>query len=79
MRKTITVGRVKGSMIYTGVNPESVQNPLNNDLYFHTQEYKFYCYNNGSWNEATDLKEHVAHAIIEELEEKKVLENISFI
>ena len=76
MRKTITVGRVKGSMIYTGVNPESVQNPLNNDLYFHTQEYKFYCYNNGSWNEASDLKEHVAHAIIEELEEKKVLENI---
>ena len=76
MRKTITVGRVKGSMIYTGVNPESVQNPLDNDLYFHTQEYKFYCYNNGSWNEASDLKEHVAHALIEELEEKKVLENI---
>ena len=76
MRKTITVGRVKGSMIYTGVNPESVQNPLDNDLYFHTQEYKFYCYNNGSWNEVTDLKEHVANALIEELEEKKVLENI---
>lgn len=76
MRKTITVGRVKGSMIYTGVNPESVQNPLDNDLYFHTQEYKFYCYNNGSWNEVTDLKEHVERALIEELEEKKVLENI---
>ena len=77
MRKTITVGRVKGSMIYTGVNPESIQNPLDNDLYFHTQEYKFYCYNDGSWNEVSDLREYVINTLNKDLEEKKVLENIN--
>lgn len=75
-RNKVIIGRVKGSMIYTGVNPESVQNPLDNDLYFHTQEYKFYCYNDGSWNEVSDLREYVIDTLNKDLEDKEVLKKI---
>lgn len=75
-RDKVIIGRVKGSMIYTGVNPESVQNPLDNDLYFHTQEYKFYCYNDGSWNEVSDLREYVIDTLNKDLEDKEVLKKI---
>lgn len=75
-RNKVIIGRVKGSMIYTGVNPESIQNPLDNDLYFHTQEYKFYCYNDGSWNEVSDLREYVIDTLNKDLEDKEVLKKI---
>ena len=56
-RKTITVGRVKGSMVYSGTDFQ-VENPLENDLYLHNEEYSFYQYKNGSWQKIADLEEH---------------------
>ena len=53
-RKTITVGRVKGSMVYSGTD----FHPLEGDLYLHSTEYSFYQYVNGEWIETANLEEH---------------------
>lgn len=56
-RKTITVGRVKGSMVYSGTDFD-VLNPLEGDLYLHNEEYAFYQYVAGNWVKVADLEEH---------------------
>lgn len=56
-RKTINIGRVKGSMVYSGTDFQ-VEKPLENDLYLHSEEYAFYQYKNGSWQKIADLEEH---------------------
>ena len=56
-RKTIKVGRVKGSMVYSGTDFQ-VEHPLENDLYLHSVEYNFYQYKNGEWIKVADLEEH---------------------
>ena len=49
MRKQINIGRVKGSMWYTGENFSIVENPLEGDLFLNTNELKTYIYKNGEW------------------------------
>ena len=56
-RKTITVGRVKGSMVYSGTDFQ-VEKPLENDLYLHSEEYSFYQYKGKEWVKVADLDDH---------------------
>lgn len=60
-RKTINIGRVKGSMVYSGTDFQ-VENPLENDLYLHNEEYAFYQYVAGNWVKVADLEEHSLEA-----------------
>lgn len=56
-RKTINIGRVKGSMVYSGTDFQ-VEKPLEGDLYLHNIEYAFYQYVAGNWVKITDFEEH---------------------
>lgn len=56
-RKTINIGRVKGSMVYSGTDFQ-VDNPLEGDLYLHSEEYNFYQYHKNEWVLAASLEEH---------------------
>ena len=58
-RKIVNVGRVKGSMVYTGEDFSSVQNPLENDLFLHSKQYKFYQYQNNDWVLIVDLADYL--------------------
>lgn len=73
-RKTINVGRVKGSMWYTGTNPQEVQNPLEGDLYLYTKEFKVYRYTNNEWVLTTDFNQ-INYAEITHNKDESYVEN----
>lgn len=63
-RKSIVVGRVKGSMIYSGTNHLEVENPLEQDLYFNTEDFNIYQYINNQWVIKTDLTEYFEQILL---------------
>jgi hypothetical protein len=70
MRKQITVGRVKGSMWYTGEGLPYVTHPLENDMYLNTIDCTVYQYENGEWV-LKDIK--LADTLLEELLKKSTI------
>ena len=71
MRKQINVGRVKGSMWYTGEGLPYVTHPLENDMYLNTIDCTVYQYENGEWIQK-DIK--LADSLLQELLEKGAIE-----
>lgn len=69
MRKTITVGRVKGSMWYSGtefpVSDEELK-ILENDMFFNTTDYKIYQYIDEEWIEQLELTDVFSSYISDE-------------
>lgn len=64
-RKILNVGRVKGSMWYSGTNPQEVQKPLEGDLYLDKESSKIFIFKNNVWEETTDFDQLVKDTIKE--------------
>lgn len=66
-RKIINVGRVKGTMCYTGTNPQEVEKPLENDLYLNKEIFKLFVFKSNVWEEVADFGQLVIEVIQENI------------
>lgn len=66
-RKIINVGRVKGTMCYTGTNPQEVEKPLENDLYLNKEIFKLFVFKSNVWEEVADFGKLVIEVIQENI------------